>query len=238
MPWSAAAGKSGSDRRRRRLVIETQVLSPAEVLAIRQGLAAAPFRDGRATAGPAAGRVKQNEQARGDDPGVVALVRRVRLALEAHPLVRSWVRPVRWSLPMFARYGPGGRYGVHTDGAVVHDENGTPVRTDISFTLFLSDPGSYDGGALLLRDPAGDREFRPAAGAAVLYPTGLLHGVTPVTRGERLVCVGWAQSLIRRADRRELLFDLERVRSGMDGGDASLSMDKAIGDLIRMWGEH
>lgn len=168
---------------------------------------------------------------------MVALVRRVRLALEAHPVVRDWVRPVRWSLPMFARYGPGGHYGVHTDNAVVHDENGWPVRTDMSFTLFLSDPDTYDGGALLVRDRVGDREFRPEAGSAVLYPTGQLHGVTPVTRGERLVCVGWIQSLVRRADQRELLFDLEQVRAGIDGGEAALLMDKAIGNLLRMWGE-
>lgn len=168
---------------------------------------------------------------------MIALVRRVRLALEAHPVVRGWVRPVRWSLPMFARYAPGRGYGMHTDNATVYDENGWPVRTDISFTLFLSEPDSYDGGALLVRDPAGDREFRPGAGSAVFYPTGQLHGVTPVTRGERLVCVGWIQSLIRRADRRELLFDLEQVRGEMDSLSGSPLMDKAIGNLLRMWAE-
>jgi PKHD-type hydroxylase len=220
------------------LIIEVPVLSPDDLLAVRQGLAAAPFRDGRATAGPAAGQVKNNEQARGDDPGVVALVRRVRLALEVNPVVRSWARPVRWSLPMYARYGPGGRYGMHTDNAIVHDENGWPVRTDISFTLFLSEPNSYDGGALLVRDPAGDREFRPEAGSAIFYTTGQLHGVTPVTRGERLVCVGWVQSLIRRPDQRELLFDLEQIRGDMGGGDRSLLMDKAISNLLRMWAEN
>jgi PKHD-type hydroxylase len=219
------------------LIIETQVLNPQDLLAVRQGLAVAPFRSGRATAGATAEQVKDNEQARGSDPGVLALVRRVRLALETHPVVRSWARPVRWSVPMFARYSPGQHYGVHTDNAVVHDENGWPVRTDISFTLFLSDLDTYGGGGLLLRDPSGDREFRPKAGSAVFYPTGQLHGVTPITRGERLVCVGWIQSLIRRADQRELLFDLEQARAGT-GNDASLLTDKAIGNLLRMWGEN
>lgn len=219
------------------MIIETPVLSPQDLLAVRDGLASAPFRDGRVTAGPAAWRVKDNEQARGDDPGVTALVRRVRLALEANPVVRSWARPVRWSLPMFARYGPGRRYGVHTDNAIVEDQNGWPVRTDISFTLFLSEPDAYDGGALLVRDPAGDREFRPGAGSVVFYPTGQLHGVTPVTRGERLVCVGWIQSRIRRTDQRELLFDLEEVRRGTDSSNCSLLLDKAIGNLLRMWAE-
>jgi PKHD-type hydroxylase len=219
------------------LIVQADVLSREEVLAITQGLTAAPFRDGRVTAGAAAGNVKNNEQARGSDPGVIALARRVRLALEAHPVVRTWARPVRWSTLMFARYGPGGQYGLHTDNAVMFDEGGWPVRTDISFTMFLSDLDSYEGGALVVRDPAKDREFRPEAGSAIFYPTGQLHSVTPVTRGERLVCVGWLQSLIRRADQRELLFDLEQVRAGISSGGESLMLDKAIGNLLRMWGE-
>ena len=219
------------------MIVQADVLSREEVLTVRQGLAAAPFRDGRVTAGAAAGNVKNNEQARGNDPGVIALARRVRLALEAHPTVRTWARPVRWSPLTFARYGPGGRYGLHTDNAVMFDEGGWPVRTDISFTIFLSDLDSYEGGALVVSDPAQDREFRPEAGSAIFYPTGQLHRVTPVTRGERLVCVGWLQSLIRRADQRELLFDLEQVRAGMNSGGESLMLDKAMGNLLRMWGE-
>jgi PKHD-type hydroxylase len=219
------------------LIVQADVLSREEVLTVRQGLAAAPFRDGRVTAGAAAGNVKNNEQARGNDPGVVALARRVRLAVEAHPVVRTWARPVRWSSLMFARYGPGGQYGLHTDNAVMFDEGGWPVRTDISFTLFLSDLDSYEGGALVLRDPAQDRQFRPEAGSAIFYPTGQLHNVAPVTRGERLVCVGWLQSLIRRADQRELLYDLEQVRAGMSLGGEPILLDKAIGNLLRMWGE-
>jgi PKHD-type hydroxylase len=156
------------------LIVQADVLSPEEVLAIKQGLAAAPFRDGRVTAGAAAGNVKNNEQARGNDPGVIALARRVRLALDAHPMVRTWARPVRWSTLMFARYGPGGRYGLHTDNAVMFDEGGWPVRTDISFTMFLFDLDSYEGGALVVRDPVKDREFRPKAGSAIFYPAGQL----------------------------------------------------------------
>ena len=219
------------------MIVGADVLSREELLAVRQGLAAAPFRDGRGTAGAAARKVKNNEQARGDDPGVIALVRRVRLSLERHPVVRRWVRPVRWSTLMFARYGPGQDYGLHTDDAVIFDEGGWPLRSDISFTLFLSEPDSYEGGALLVRDPAGDRLFRPDAGTAIFYPTGQLHRVTPVTRGERLVCVGWVQSLIRRADQRELLHDLEGVRSSVGNGDQALLLDKAMGNLLRMWAE-
>lgn len=218
------------------MIIEAEVLSCADVLAIREVLERAPFRDGAATAGAAARALKDNQQARGDDPEVIALGRRVRLALEGHPLVRRWARPVRWSNLIFSRYGAGQRYGLHTDNAVMHDEGGWPFRTDISFTIFLSDAEDYEGGGLLIDDPTGERAFRPAAGWAVFYPTGALHGVAPVTRGSRLACVGWMQSAIRREDQRELLHELERVREKAEPGQALL-LDKAIGNLLRMWCE-
>lgn len=231
------SGSGGQADGEGRVIVQAEVLNRQDVLALRDELAAAPFRDGRGSAGAAAERVKSNQQARGDDPGVIAMGRRVRLALEAHPVVRTWARPVRWSNLMFSRYGPGQEYGPHADNAAMFDQDGWPLRTDVSFTVFLSDPDSYEGGALLIRDLTGDREFRPEAGSAVLYPTGQLHGVTPVTRGVRLACVGWMQCLVRRADQRELLYDLERVRGGMAADDASLLLDKAIGNLLRMWGE-
>lgn len=219
------------------MIVLTDVLTRDEVLAVREGLAEAPFREGVETAGAAAGRVKHNEQARGDDPGVIALARRVRLALEAHPVVRGYARPVRWSGLMFSRYVPSQQYGLHADNATMYGEDGWPLRSDVSFTLFLSDPDTYEGGALSVRDLAGDREVRPPAGAAVLYPTGCLHRVTPVTRGIRLACVGWMQSRLRRADQREILYDLEQIRGGMGGDDSALLLDKTIGNLLRMWGE-
>jgi PKHD-type hydroxylase len=219
------------------LIVVADVLSQQQVLEVCEGLAVVPFRDGRLTAGPAAERVKRNEQARGDDPGVIALARKVRLALESHSIVRTLVRPVRWSNLMFSRYRPGQHYGMHADNSAMYDESGWPLRTDISFTVFLSDARTYEGGALLLRDLAGDREFRPDAGSAVLYQTGQLHRVTPVTSGVRLACVGWMQSLVRRPDQREVLFDLERVRKGLGPDESSLLMDKTIGNLLRMWGE-
>lgn len=213
-----------------------ELLDREAVLACRDTLARVPFRDGALTAGAAASKVKRNQQAKGDDPDVVALGRQVRLALERHEIVRRLVRPVRWSSLMFSRYARGQEYGLHADNAVMSDSEGWPFRTDVSFTLFLSDPETYDGGALLIADRAGEREFRPAAGCVVFYPTGHLHRVTPVTAGERLACVGWVQSFIRRPDQREVLFDLERLRDGTTG-DTTLMLDKTIGNLLRMWGE-
>ncbi len=218
------------------MIIADNVLSPDEVRAILTGLDQVPFRGGEITAGPAASKVKHNAQARGDDPGVITLGRRVRLALEIHPVMRRLVRPVRWSSLIFSRYQPGQAYGLHADNAGMVDTSGWPLRTDVSFTVFLSDPDTYEGGALLIQDLSGEREFRPAAGSVVLYPTGLLHRVTPVSAGTRIACVGWVQSLVRRADQREVLYDLETLRAGLPGED-TLILDKSIGNLLRMWGE-
>lgn len=218
------------------MIVIEEVLGEAEVAAIREALAGAAFRDGRATAGASAVQVKRNEQARGDDPAVLASGRRVRLALEGHRVMRTLVRPARWSSLMFSRYGPGHQYGLHADNAGMFDTEGWPMRTDVSFTVFLSNPDSYEGGDLFIEDAVGGRAFRPPAGSAVFYPTGLLHRVMPVTAGERLACVGWVQSLVRRPDQREILFDLEGLRDQATG-QASLMLDKTIGNLLRMWGE-
>lgn len=219
------------------MMVLDDVLSAAEVTRLCESLAGVPFQNGRATAGPAARDVKDNEQAVGSDPAVAALARSVKTALQQHSTFNDLVRPLRWSNLMFSRYVPGQRYGLHTDDACMYDAHGWPLRTDISFTVFLSDPDSYEGGALRFLEGAGERSFRPSAGSVVLYPTGVLHEVTPVIRGVRLACVGWVQSLIRRADQRELLFDLDCVRRELAHSEAKLRLDKAIGNLLRMWGE-
>lgn len=218
------------------MIVTADLIDRETVLAIRDVLGRVPFRDGALTAGKTAAGVKRNAQARGDDPEVIALGRDLRIALETHKTVRDLVRPARWSSLIFSRYAPGQHYGLHADNAVMSDVDGWPLRTDISFTLFLSDPATYEGGALLISDPAGDREFRPAAGCVVFYPTGHLHRVTPVTAGERLACVGWIQSFIRRPDHREILLDLSRLRDGATD-EVSLTLDKTIGNLLRMWAE-
>jgi PKHD-type hydroxylase len=115
--------------------------------------------------------------------------------------------------------------------------NEARIRTDLSFTLFLSDPETYEGGALVVEGLDGDRQARLGAGSLVLYPTGALHEVEPVTLGTRLACVGWVQSLIRRPDQREILFDMARARADMPAGEPRLLLDKSVSALLRMWGE-
>jgi PKHD-type hydroxylase len=212
------------------------VLEPEDLTRIREGLAAAPWRDGRRTAGAAAAKVKANAQADGDNPKVAALAAFVRAALERSEVFRLYARPARWSAVMFNRYGPGEAYGLHVDDAMMGEGAGR-LRTDLSFTLFLSEEDAYEGGALVVEGTEGERAVKLPAGALAVYPTGALHRVEPVTRGERLAAVGWIQSLIRRADEREILFDLARARMGVPDGEARLLLDKAAGNLLRLWGE-
>lgn len=211
------------------------VLEGEDVARVREGLAQAPFADGRRTAGGMARKVKANQQADGSDPAVQALARFVRQALERCEPFGLYARPARWSNLLFSRYTPGDAYGLHMDDAVMKADDGGPLRTDLSFTLFLSDPESYEGGSLIVDGLDGEREMKPAAGSLVLYSTGALHRVAPVTSGERLACVGWVQSFIRRTDEREILFDLARVRAGLPEGEARLLLDRSVGGLLRLW---
>lgn len=212
------------------------VLPAEDIARVVEGLSQARFVDGKKTAGGDARRVKSNLQADSADPKVAALATFVRQAIERHPAFTTYVRPAKWSKLMFNRYTPGGAYGMHVDDPVMGGE-ADRLRTDLSFTLFLSDPESYEGGALVVDGIDGEREIKLPAGAMIVYPTGALHRVTAVTRGERLACVGWVQSLVRRADEREILFDLSRVRAGMPAGDGRLLLDKSVAALIRLWGE-
>jgi PKHD-type hydroxylase len=213
------------------------VLDAEDLRRVHETLAEASFRDGRATAGPTAAKVKSNQQADGSDPKVKALAAFVRRALERSPVLIAFARPQRWSKILFSRYRDGDAYGFHTDDATMEAEGGGRMRTDLSFTLFLSDPAAYEGGALLMDGLEGEREFKPAAGTAVVYDTGQLHRVTPVTSGERVAAVGWIHSMISRADEREVIFDLQRVRWTAPEGQNRLLLDKSIGNLLRMWGK-
>jgi len=211
------------------------VLGEHELAALRGAAAKLRFGDGRATAGRYARAVKHNEQAAADRTSD-AILEKVRTALMAHEVFRSVARPRKFVRLILSRYGPGMDYGAHVDDAVM-----AGARTDLSFTLPLSDPGDYDGGALVMEDAVESRAFRPAAGDAVLYPTSATHRVAPVTRGTRLAVVGWVQSWVRDPARREALHDLDVAAAEMfaatgktDGFDRLL---KAKTNLYRMWAE-
>ncbi|MEI9964063.1 MAG: Fe2+-dependent dioxygenase [Caulobacteraceae bacterium] len=218
------------------MLIIGDVLTAAEAARVREGLAGAPFGEGRRTAKGAAKAVKSNRQADGTDEGVQALARFVLRALERNGLFQLYARPARHSPVLFNRYGPGEAYGLHMDEPVMGAGEGR-LRTDLSFTLFLSDPETYEGGELIVDGVDGEREVKLPAGALAVYSTGDLHRVAAVTAGERLAAVGWVQSLVRRADERAVLFDLGRLRGSLCEGDNALLLDKTIGNLIRLWAE-
>ncbi len=218
-------------------LLDTGVLSKVRAL-----LDAARFQDGRATAGWHARLVKANRQAAPRDPAVREAAAIVAAALLGNEVFRSATLPRRLRPPLFARYGAGETYGTHVDDALMGlgDPEG-PLRTDVAVTVFLADPAAYEGGALVIEDPAGEQDFRLKAGDAVAYPATTLHRVAPVTAGERLVAVTWVQSLVRDPARREVLFDLENAKRRVfasEGKGATFDLlAKSHANLLRQWVE-
>ena len=211
------------------------LLPPADLAAVREVAAALPFGDGRATAGRHAQGVKSNDQAL---PGAEldAVLAKVEAALRAHPLFQSAARPKALTRLIVSRYKVGQTYGLHVDNAMMQG-----LRTDLSFTVFLSDPESYDGGALVIEDHFEARAIKLSAGEVILYPSTTLHRVEPVTRGTRLAVVGWVQSLIRDPAQREILFDLDQAVDACfaaEGKSAQFDrLSKTRSNLLRMWVE-
>ncbi|MGF1456058.1 MAG: Fe2+-dependent dioxygenase [Alphaproteobacteria bacterium] len=213
-----------------------QVLDTATVKTLREALDdPKTFADGRATAGRAARAVKRNGQlARG--PRHAVLAQAVERALRDHALFRICARPQAFVRLLFNRYGPGDAYGPHLDDPLIGQR-----RTDLSFTLFLSPPSTYDGGELVIEDQDGETDVKLEAGDLVLYPTTRVHWVTPVTAGVRLACVGWVRSLIRLEAHRDILFDLDRAADTLfaaEGpGETYRQIVRARDNLIRLWAE-
>lgn len=211
------------------------VLSAADVDEVRAGLATATFVDGRATAGWSARLVKANLQA-SPGPALERVRALVETRLTEHAVFALATRPKTMLGPLFSRYQPGHAYGAHVDDALMGG-----IRSDVSFTVFLSAPDSYDGGELVIDSTAGEEAFKLVAGSVITYPTTTLHRVAPVTRGERLAAAGWVRSFIREADRRELLFDLETARRRIfdrEGKTAESDLlAKCAANLLRLWCE-
>ena len=209
------------------------VLSVADIEAVRAGLANAPFVDGKTTAGWSAKLVKSNLQA-GPGPEVERLRALVETRLSEHPVFALATRPKTIIGPLFSRYQPGHAYGAHVDDALIGG-----ARTDVSFTLFLADPESYDGGELIIDTASGEEAFKLPAGSLVTYPATTLHRVAPVTRGERLVAAGWVRSYVRDPAQRELLFDLETARRRLFDREGKTAegdlLAKCAANLMRLW---
>ncbi len=215
------------------------LLEAPQLTKITEVLRSAPFVDGRLSAGKAARAVKHNLEL-GPDPARLQLLRRILLSAMGHNrLFQFGALPRQVSDPIFARYGPGMAYGDHVDDPLMGA--GPRFRTDVSMTLFLQDPGSYEGGELVVRTAFGEQRVKLGAGDAVLYPSSSLHRVAEVTRGERLVALFWIQSYVRDPARRELLYELGTVREHLleqaPQASTTSSLDRCYANLMRMWCE-
>ena len=215
----------------------------AELLAtVRRLLDEARFVDGTATAGWHARLVKDNEQAASGHAAVREAGALVEGALRANPVFQAMALPRRMRPMLFARYGKGRSYGTHMDDALMGlDDPAGPMRTDVAVTVFLAPTDEYDGGELVVEAGGGEQAFKLNAGDAVAYPATTLHRVMPVTRGQRMVAVTWAQSLVRDAAAREILFDLHAARRSMferDGKSAAFDLvSKSYANLLRRWSD-
>src|ERR1700689_1332510 len=188
------------------------VLSKQDVADFRCIMDACAWEDGRSTAGAQSALVKRNEQLPPDGDVARKLGNRVISALTANPRFISAAGPLQIFPPLFNRYAAsdGHHFGIHVDNAVRGDRlTGLRIRTDLSVTLFLSEPDEYEGGELVVEDVYGSHEIKLPAGDLVVYPASSLHMVTPVTRGMRVASFFWLQSMIRDAHARSLIFDLD-----------------------------
>ena len=217
------------------------ILDREQVVQLRAALDAADWTDGRETVGTQGAQVKRNRQLPDASPLRRQLGEVVLAALAKSPLYHAATLPLRTLPPRFNRYEGGGEYGMHVDGSVMAMPNGEQLRSDISCTLFLSDPDEYDGGELIVSDTYGEHEVKLPAGDAIIYPASSLHRVQPVTRGARVAAFFWVQSLVRDDGRRRLLYELDAsiqrlVATGADR-DAVLQLTGTYHNLLRQWAE-
>lgn len=214
------------------------ILDFKAVALLRSELRSLRFTDGAATAGKFGQSVKKNSQLE-QGPQAQKIQQTIMNAVLANLEFEMVARPLIVRTPLVARYESGMEYGSHVDNAVMSGR--PPIRSDMSFTLFLEDPEKYDGGELVIESTYGEQEIKLPAGALVLYPTSALHRVAEVTRGQRLVAVSWVQSMIRDPARRELLYELDTARRSLfDQHGKTTEFDtitKTFHNLLRMWAE-
>jgi PKHD-type hydroxylase len=220
-------------------VFDADALARARAL-----LVEAPWTDGAATAGAQAAQVKRNQQLPPTAAAAQALQAMVLGALERHPVFFSAALPKRVFPPLFNRYGGAANtYGAHVDNAIRYTPGrGERVRTDLSATLFLSDPADYDGGELVIDDTYGEQRVKLAAGDLVLYPGTSVHRVEPVTRGHRVASFFWIESLVRSDEQRRLLHDMDRclvhLRSTVGETDPGVvGLTGTYHNLLRQWAD-
>jgi PKHD-type hydroxylase len=223
------------------LVHVEQLLSPDEVNLFRDRLAEAAWVDGRATAGEQSALAKRNLQVPEDSATARELGETILAALGRNPTFVSAALPLRVFPPLFNRYDEGMGFDTHVDNTI---RFAGPVRfrTDLSATLFLTDPADYGGGELIVEDSYGEHAVKLPAGDMILYPASSLHRVAPITRGSRCASFFWVQSMIRADAQRSLLYELDNAIQGLSiqvgqGDPAVVSLAGTYNNLLRMWAE-
>ena len=225
------------------LIEISKVLTPEQAGEFHQTLAKAEWSDGRETAGYLSSRVKGNEQLSEKHPLAIRLGDMLLDRLGRNAQFMSAALPLKIVPPLFNRYRDCQAYGNHVDGGVRPVAGSTQrVRTDLSATLFLTDPADYDGGELTVEDAFGLRSVKLAAGDMVLYPGTSVHRVTPVTRGARIAAFFWIQSMVRGNEQRALLYELDGVVQRLGGGgtahhDEALRLAGIYHNLLRFWSD-
>jgi PKHD-type hydroxylase len=219
------------------------LLPKEEVARLRALIDAADWVDGNVTSGFQSGLAKRNRQLPEESAAAREAGAAIVAALNRNPLFVAGALPATIFPPLFNRYGVGEGFGDHIDNSIRQSRDGSVrIRTDLSMTVFLSEPEDYDGGELTVDDTYGVHQVKLAAGDAILYPASSLHRVEAITRGERVSSFFWIQSLIRDDARRALLFDMDlaiqRAAQGLGQGDAAVvSLTGAYHNLLRMWAE-
>ena len=221
------------------IVTLPDLITPDELAQIKRLVATAGFTDGKATAGELLQDTKHNQQIPWNHPVMKDITNVVMQALGRSDAFMAAAQPRRLAAMLVSRYQPGMAYGLHVDTPIMGEPN--HVRSDVSFTVFLNEPDSYEGGELAFDTGSGETAFKLPARSAICYATGQLHRVRPVEHGERLAVVGWVQRLVRDASRRELLRDLSEAREQLVGNaDAKRALDlinKSYSNLLRRYAE-
>lgn len=219
------------------------VLSPSALDRIRAILDAAPWTDGRSTAGPQSAQVKRNLQLADSSDAAKEAGKLVLEALAANGRFFASVLPKRISPPLFNRYtGDANTYGDHVDNALrLARDGGRSLRADVSATLFLSDPADYDGGELVIDSSFGVQRIKLPPGHLIVYPASSVHRVEPVTRGARSAAVFWTESMVRDNEQRRLLFELDsalvKLRADKIDPATSVRLTGCYHNLLRMWAD-
>jgi PKHD-type hydroxylase len=224
------------------LIHISQILSKDQVAHFRKKLATADWVDGKATVGAQGAQVKHNRQLSVDNKLARELGEIILHALYNNSLFMSAALPVRTVPPLFNSYAGGEHYGFHVDGAIrLLPNSNLSLRTDVSSTLFLSEPDEYQGGELIVQDTYGSHEVKLPAGDLILYPSSSLHQVAPVIDGERVSSFFWTQSMVRDDFKRSMLYELDGniqlLRNKLGNSDELLGLTGHYHNLLRQWAD-